>query len=101
MVIRNYHVGESFCAGLSNFSSVQQGGDYDGNFYTDPKGNQAFEGPGEHRIHQFVAPGFELKIVGKHVLKMVDHYETLYGYPGKLGIDSDALIWDSIDASVN
>lgn len=101
LVIRNYHVGEEFCVGLTNFTQIASLPGYDGNFFTDPMGMTAYAEPGEFRIHQYIAPGFDHKIGGKHVLKMVDHYETLYGYPGKDGISRNELIWDAIDPTVN
>ncbi|KAL3909270.1 MAG: hypothetical protein SGILL_008152, partial [Bacillariaceae sp.] len=98
LVIRNYDVGEQYClSGLSNFTTVQGQPGFDGNFFTDPNGVVAHADPDEHRIHQYVEPGFSYKVQGKHVLKMVDHFSTYYGKPGKDGIDRNEMIWDAID----
>jgi hypothetical protein len=73
---------------------------YDGNFYTDPKGLTAYAETDENGIHQYIAPGFNHKIVGKRKLKMVNHFDTLYDTSGR-SISKNSLIWDAIDGSIN
>lgn len=77
-----------------------QPGTYDGNFYTDPYGNEAFAEPAEYRMHQYIEPGFSLKLNQKGTYKMVDHMETRYG-KGEGSIEEDVLIFDAIDATNN